>query len=85
MNFVRQIDERMEEINKLVEAAEEVIKIAHDHKAATETPVDRKEAKVAKFDYDKVAAKVLDQEAQNLLVAESEEDTLDKLSKKLGI
>ena len=79
------LDDISEEINKLVEAAEEVIKIAHDHKAATETPVDRKEAKVAKFDYDKVAAKVLDQEAQNLLVAESEEDTLDKLSKKLGI
>ena len=72
-----------EEVDILIKEAEEVIKVAHDHKAATETPVDRKEAKVANFDYDKVAAKVLDQEAQNLLVAE--EDTLDKVVKKLGI
>ncbi len=78
------IKEEFDYIDSLVSEAEEVIKTAHDHKAATETPVDRKEAKVANIDYNKVAKKVLDYEAQNLLVAENE-DTLDKLSKKLGV
>ena len=74
-----------EELDKLIAEAEEIIKVAHDHSAATETPVDRKEAKVADFDYNKVAKKVLDQEAQNLLVAENEESTLDRVAKKLGL
>ena len=65
------------------EAAEEVIKILHDHKAATETPVDRKEIKAIYPDGDQVAKRVLDYEAQNLLVAE--ENTLDRVSKKLGL
>ena len=72
-----------EELDKLIAEAGEVIKTAHDHKAATETPVDRKEVKYPKIDYDKVAKKVLDYEAQNVLVAE--ENTLDKISKKLGL
>ena len=55
-------------------------------KGCVERAVDRAKAELAKIDYDKVAKTVLDQEAQNLLVAEEkEEDTLDKLSKKLGI
>ena len=65
------------------EAYEEAIKILHDHKAATETPVDRKEIKAIYPDGDKVAKTVLDYEAQNLLVAE--ENTLDRVSKKLGL
>ena len=48
-----------------------------------ERPVDREEAEVAKVDKEAVAKKVLDYEAQNLLVAE--EETLDRLTKKLGI
>ena len=53
-------------------------------KACIEKAVDRAKATLAKIDYDKVAKTVLDYEAQNLLVAEGE-DTLDRLSKKLGI
>ena len=73
-------------IDSLIAEAEEDIKIEHDHKAATETPVNRKEIKPAKIDYDKVAKTVKDYEAQNLLVAEAEEEsTLDKLAEKLGV
>lgn len=72
-------------IDSLIAEAEEVIKTAHDHKAATETPVDRKEAKVANIDYDKLSRTVLNYEDQNLLVAEDTEATLDKLGKKLGV
>ena len=55
-------------------------------KGCVEKAVDRAKAELAKIDHDKVAKTVLDQEAQNLLVAEEkEEDTLDKLSKKLGV
>lgn len=54
-------------------------------KACIEKAVDRAKATLAKIDYDKVARTVLDYEAQNLMVAEEEEDTLDKLSKKLGV
>ena len=51
-----------------------------------EKPIDRKEAKRTKIDYDKVANTVLNYEAQNLLVAEEEEkSTLDKLADKLGV
>lgn len=72
--------------NIISEAEEYLIKVEHDHKACTETPVDRKEAKMEKIDYDKVAKTVKDYEAQNLLVAEAEEgNTLDKLAKKLGV
>ena len=64
----------------------EAMKILHDHKAATETPVDRKEIKAIYPDGEKVAKRVLDYEAQNVLVAESSDlDTLDRVSKKLGL
>lgn len=46
-----------------------------------EKPIDRKEAKVADIDYDKVADTVLNYSAQNI----PEENTLDKLANKLGI
>lgn len=54
-----------------------------ENEGQAEKPVDRKEAKITPIDYDLVAKTVKDYEAQNLLVAE--EDTLDKLSKKLGV
>ena len=52
-------------------------------KGQEEYPVDRKEIKMAEIDRDEVAATVLDYSAQNM--PEAEEDTLDKLSRKLGI
>ena len=54
-----------------------------ENKGQDEKEVDRKEAKITPVDYDLVAKAVRDYEEQNLLVAE--EDTLDKLSKKLGV
>ena len=54
-----------------------------ENRGQDEKPVDRKEAKITPIDYDLVAKTIKDYEAQNLLVAE--EDTLDKLSKKLGV
>jgi len=72
-----------EEVDKLISEAEEVIKVEHDHKAATETPVDRKEAKRTPINYDNVAKTVRDYEEENLLVAE--ESTLDRVTKKLGL
>ena len=54
-----------------------------ENKGQDEKEVDRKEAKITPIDYDLVAKTVRDYEDQNLLVAE--EDTLDKLSKKLGV
>lgn len=69
-----------EELDSLIAEAEEAIKIEHDHKANTEKPIDRKEAKIANIDYNKVADTVLNYSAQNL-----PEDTLDKLADKLGI
>lgn len=65
------------------EAYEEAVKILHDHKAATEKEVDRKEVKAIYPDGEKVAKRVLDYEAQNVLVAE--DSALDRVSKKLGI
>lgn len=69
-----------EELDSLIAEAEEAIKIEHDHKANTEKPIDRKEAKVADIDYKKVADTVLNYSAQNL-----PEDTLDKLADRLGV
>lgn len=81
-----EIQEEAKFWDSVIEEAEEAIRIEHDHKAATETPVDRKEVKMAKIDYDKVAKTVKDYESQNLLVAEAEEEnTLDKLAEKLGV
>lgn len=57
-----------------------------ENEGQDEKEIDRKEPKMAKIDYNKVANKVLDYEAQNLLVAEDEEkSTLDKLASKLGV
>ena len=67
-------------INTLINEAKEVLKV---EKKGTETPVDRKEVKVAEIDSDKVMRTIKDYEAKNLLVAE--ENTLDKLERKLGI
>lgn len=69
-----------ESINTLINEAKEVLKV---EKKGTETPVDRKEVKVAEIDSDKVMRTIKDYEAKNLLVAE--ENTLDKLERKLGI
>ena len=54
-----------------------------ENKGQDEKSVDRKEAKITPVDYDLVAKTVRNYEDQNLLVAE--DDTLDKLSKKLGV
>ena len=54
-----------------------------ENKGQDEKEVDRKGAKITPIDHDLVAKTVRDYEEQNLLVAE--EDTLDKLSKKLGV
>ena len=77
------IMEAEEDSYNLDEALEEAVKVLHDHKAATETPVDRKEIKAIYPDGEKVAKRVLDYEAQNVLVAE--DSALDRVSKKLGI
>lgn len=65
---------------------EESVNVEHC-KACVQKAVDRAKATLAKINDDKVAKTVLDYEAKNLLVAEGEEEenTLDKLSKKLGI
>ena len=54
-----------------------------ENKGQDEVPVDRKEIKAKYPNGEEVAKKVLDYEAQNLLVAE--EETLDRLTKKLGL
>lgn len=54
-----------------------------ENEGQAEKPVDRKKVKVAPINYDEVAKTVRRYEDQNLLVAE--EETLDKLSKKLGL
>ena len=71
---------------------QESVEVEHC-KACIEKAVDRAKATLAKIDKDKVAKTVLDYEAKNLLVAEEEEeikeedikDTLDFLSRKLGV
>lgn len=72
-----------EELDNLIAEAEEVIKVARDHKANTEKPIDRKEAKITPIDHNLVAKTVRDYEEQNVLVAE--ESTLDRVGRKLGI
>ena len=52
-------------------------------KACVEKAVDRAKAVLAKIDYPKVAAEVLDYSNQQAVL--EEESTLDKLSKKLGV
>lgn len=73
-----------EYIGSIISEAEEyLIKVEHDHKACTETPVDRKEVKRTDIDYKRVADTVLNYSAQN--IPEEEESTLDKLAEKLGV
>ena len=77
---------------ELIEVKESEYK-KEECKACIEKAVDRAKATLAKIDRDKVAKTVLDYEAKNLLVAEEVEDiteedikdTLDLLSKKLGV
>lgn len=69
-------------IDSLIAEAEEDIKVEHDHKATTETPVDRKEVKRAEIDCDKLADKVLNYSAQSI---PENEDALNKLAHKLGV
>ena len=55
-------------------------------KACVEKAIDRAKAKLANIDRKKVADRVLDYEAQNLLVAEEkEESALDRVAGKLGL
>jgi hypothetical protein len=54
-----------------------------ENKGEAERPIDRKEAKRTPIDYNLAAKTVKNYEEQNLLVAE--ENTLDKLERKLGI
>lgn len=55
-------------------------------KGCVEREVDRAKAEVAEIDRKKVADRVLDYEAQNLLVAEEkEESALDRIAGKLGL
>lgn len=54
-----------------------------ENEGQAEKPVDRKKVNMAPINYDEVAKTVKRYEAENLLVAE--EETLDKLSKKLGL
>lgn len=54
-----------------------------ENEGQDEKEVDRKEIKMAPIDHDLVAKTIRDYEEQNVLVAE--EDTLDKLEKRLGI
>ena len=56
--------------------------IEHDHEAATERPIDRKECKREELKVSPAQQVALDYEAKNLLVAE---EALDNLSKRLGV
>ena len=56
-----------------------------ENEGQDEKPIDRKDYKRVPINYDDVAKTVKKYEEQNLLVAEEDENTLDKLSKKLGI
>lgn len=77
------LTEENEVLFNVEEALDEAMKILHDHKAATEKEVDRKVIKAIYPDGEKVAKRVLDYEAQNVLVAEG--SALDRVSKKLGL
>ena len=58
--------------------------VAHDHEAATETPIDRKEFKQEEIEPSPAQKRTLKYDADNVLVAE-ESDTLDRVARKLGI
>jgi hypothetical protein len=69
------------ELSKYEDLREDLKK--EENEGQNEKPVDRKDYKMAKVDGEKVAKVVRKYEDENLLVAE--ENTLDKLSKKLGV
>ena len=69
------------ELSKYEDLREDLKK--EENEGQDEKPVDRKDYKMAKVDGEKVAKVVRKYEDENLLVAE--ENTLDKLSKKLGV
>ena len=71
------------ELSKYEDLKESVDK--EENEGQDEKPVDRKDYKRVPINYDDVAKTVKKYEEQNLLVAEEDENTLDKLSKKLGI
>ena len=73
--------EGMEKIDTKSTATEE-IKVEHDHKANTETPVDRKEFKQEIQQPSPAQKTALKYDAENLLVAE-EETPVDKLYNKV--
>ena len=54
-------------------------------KACVERAVDRAKAELAKIDYAKVADQIIAYGGQQQMLEGEEEDTLDKLSKKLGV
>ena len=54
-------------------------------KACVERAVDRAKAELAKINYDKVADQIIATSGQQQMLEGEEENTLDKLSKKLGI
>lgn len=56
--------------------------VDHDHKAATEKPIDRKECKQEEIPVSPAQKLALKYDEENLLVAEN---TLDELAKKLGV
>lgn len=72
-------------LRKYGEQVQESVKVEHC-KGCVQRAVDRAKAILAKIDYDEVAKTVLDYSNQHAAMCEEvEEDTLDKLSKKLGV
>ena len=85
------IGEHMDKMSGLLflQVKEEAIEEAKGYtkeecKACVERAVDRAKAVLAKIDYDKVADQIVAFSGQQQMV-ESEESTLDRLSKKLGV
>lgn len=72
-------------LRKYGEQVQESVKVEHC-KGCVQRAVDRAKAILAKINYDEVAKTVLDYSNQHAAMCEEvEEDTLDKLSKKLGV
>ena len=71
-------------MRKFGEPVQESVKVEHCN-GCIEKAVDRAKAILAKIDYDEVAKTVLDYSNQHAAMCEDEEDTLDKLSRKLGV
>ena len=73
-----EVGELSEELDRIAEEFEK-----EENRGEAERPIDRKVAKRTPIDYNLAAKTVKNYEEQNLLVAE--ENTLDKLERKLGI